>query len=372
MHDCLIVGAGVIGLSLAYELARHGLRVKVIDRGQPGREASWAGAGILPPAHRLGAQHPWDQLRALSHELHPVWANRLQAETGIDNGYRRCGGVYLARSLGEASSLHAASAVWRAEEGIQVDRLTAAELVALEPALAPLAASGEVRAAYHLPDEGQLRNPRHLQALVQACALRGVEIEAAVEALGFRIHSGRIEQMETNRGPRAAGAFAIAGGAWTRSLMEQLGLSSGILPVRGQMLLYHCGRPPFSRVINEGPRYLVPRDDGRVLAGSTEEEVGYDKRTTGEGRAELLQFAAAIVPALSADRIERAWAGLRPGSFDGFPYLGAVPGLANAFVAAGHFRSGLFTSTGTAVVLGELIRGERPQIDLAPFAVGRG
>jgi glycine oxidase len=137
------------------------------------------------------------------------------------------------------------------------------------------------------------------------------------------------------------------------------------------MVLYHCGAKPFSHVINEGPRYLVPRDDGRVLAGSTEEEVGYDKRTTPEGLEELMQFAESLVPALTRDRIERTWAGLRPGSFDGFPYLGAAPGLANAYVAAGHFRSGLFTSTGTAVLLGELIRGQPPQIDLTPFHVGR-
>jgi glycine oxidase len=116
----------------------------------------------------------------------------------------------------------------------------------------------------------------------------------------------------------------------------------------------------------------VPRDDGRVLAGSTEEEVGFDKSNTPEAVAELTALARELVPALAHAPVEQTWAGLRPASFDGLPYLGQIPGISNAFVAAGHFRTGLYLSTGTAVVLSELIRGERPQIDLSPFRVGRG
>ena len=108
--DCLIIGGGVIGLSIAYQMSREGRRVRVIDRNLPGREASWAGAGILPPANPLTAVHPLEKLRGLSHELHPVWSKDLLAETGIDNGFRRCGGLYLARSAGEAASLHALAA----------------------------------------------------------------------------------------------------------------------------------------------------------------------------------------------------------------------------------------------------------------------
>jgi glycine oxidase len=138
------------------------------------------------------------------------------------------------------------------------------------------------------------------------------------------------------------------------------------------MVLFHGTRRPFSHVLNEGPRYLVPRDDGYVLAGSTEEEVGFDKKTTPEGLSDLTRFAYDLVPDLRGFEAERTWAGLRPGSFDGFPYIGAIPGLDNAFAAAGHFRSGLHLSTGTAVVLAELIRGLPPQVDLSPFHVGRG
>jgi glycine oxidase len=143
------------------------------------------------------------------------------------------------------------------------------------------------------------------------------------------------------------------------------------LPIRGQIVLFRCHEPPITRIINEGSRYLVPREDGRVLAGSTEEEVGFDKRTTAEAIADLTEFARDLVPALREATIEKTWAGLRPGSFDGLPYLGRLPGLMNAYVAAGHFRNGLFLSTATAVVMSQLIRGEQPEVDLSPFRVGR-
>ena len=125
--DCLILGGGVVGLSIAYQLARDGWQVRVIDRSQPGREASWAGAGILPPANLRTATHPLEKLRGLSHQLHPEWAERLHAETGIDTGFRRCGGLYLARSSGEAASLHALAASL-AEVEIKMRRIAVNEI----------------------------------------------------------------------------------------------------------------------------------------------------------------------------------------------------------------------------------------------------
>ncbi|MBW3598358.1 MAG: glycine oxidase ThiO [Planctomycetes bacterium] len=363
MLDCLIVGGGVIGLSLAWELARRGRRVRVIDRGEPGREASWAGAGILPPASSSHAVHPLDQLRALSYELQPRWSAMLREETGIDDGYRRTGGIYVARRPGETASLAAMAEFWR-EEGIAVERLSPESLAELEPALAA------VRAAYLLPDEAQLRNPRRLKALIAACQSRGVEVTAGCEAESFDIAGAQV------RGVRAgevieAGQVCICSGAWTRRLLDQLHLPSGIEPIRGQMVMFRTERPILQRIVNEGPRYLVPRDDGRLLAGSTVEEAGFDRRTTEEGIAGLIRFAIDLAPALADAEIERTWAGLRPGTFDGLPYLGRAPGLENVFIAAGHFRSGLHLSAATAVEMARLICSEPNQIDLSPFHIGR-
>ena len=225
--------------------------------------------------------------------------------------------------------------------------------------------------AFLLPDEAQLRNPRHLQALIAACKQAGVEITADVAADQVAIGPDHIRGIDSSRGLLSAHRYCFTAGAWTGQLLYVLGLSISVLPLRGQMVLFRCGSPPIRHIVNEGSRYIVPRDDGRVLVGSTEEEVGFDKRTTDEAISELAAFARELVPALAEAPIEQTWAGLRPASFDGLPYLGQLPGLPNAFVAAGHFRSGLFLSPATAVVMSQLVRGEKPAIDLTPFRVGR-
>jgi glycine oxidase len=372
MHDVLIIGGGVIGLSLAWELAQRGQSVQVIDQGQPGREASWAGAGILPPATLRPGDHPLDQLRGLACELHPQWAAELKQLTGIDTGYRRCGGIYLGRTAGEAAAL-AAWAATLVEENIEVERLSVADLGVIEPGLRPTPGSeySVLRTQYLLPGEGQLRNPRHLKALLAACEQAGVSIRPNTPAADFAIRSGELIELNADAGPLTARQFCFTAGSWTGNILQRLGIAAGVLPIRGQMVLFRCERPPVTRILNEGSRYIVPRDDGYVLAGSTEEEVGFDKRTTEEAIADLTAFARDLVPALHNATVERTWAGLRPGSFDGLPYLGPLPGIKNAFVAAGHFRTGLYLSPATAVVMSQLMLGEQPQIDLSPFRVGR-
>jgi glycine oxidase len=382
MHDVLIIGGGVIGLSLAWDLARHGKSVHLIDRGSPGREASWAGAGILPAARRDTARHPYDQLCGLASELHPQWAAELRSLTGIDTGYRRCGGIYLARTAGEGASL-AAWGADQAELGVAVQRLSANEIATVEPGLASggrgraSGGRGSRRAetvfhvAYLLPEEAQLRNPRHLQALVAACSAAGVEVSSDLAGGEVSIADGQVTAIATDRGPLRARQYCFTAGAWTGQLLSPLGMAVNVLPMRGQMLLFRCDEPPLAHILNEGSRYLVPRDDGRVLVGSTEEEVGFDKRTTAEGLADLATFARSLVPALASAPIEHSWAGLRPASLDGLPYLGPLPGLANAFVASGHFRSGLYLSPATAVVMSQLMRAQSTTIDLAPFRVTR-
>ncbi len=371
MHDCLILGGGVVGLSIAYELACHGVQVQVIDQSQLGQEASWAGAGILPPANLETAVDPIDRLRGLSHPLHAQWSRQLLEETGIDNGYLTCGGVYLARHAGAAAALHA-FATWLRDDQIEVISLSAEELVNQEPALAQTAASGAIKAAYLVPSESQCRNPDHLKALAAACRKRGVQLSEEVSAQEFNIRGNRIESVQTSAGAIQAGTYCITAGAWSGQLLDQLNIANGIIPVRGQMILYRCPQRPLKHIVNEGPRYIVPRKDGHLLVGSCQEEVGFDKSTTEQVLKELKSLAESLLPELQSVEIERSWAGLRPGTFDGFPYLGPIPGLTDAFVATGHFRSGLHLSTGTAVVMGQLIRGLEPEIEVTAFRVGRG
>ena len=367
MRNVLIVGGGVIGLSLAYDLARHGLRVRVLDRGLPGRETSWAGAGILPPAIDRPNDTPLERLTGLSHALHPVWAEQLKAETGVDNGFLRCGAIYTARSEASQAEMQTLVEAWE-RRGIEASPLDAAALKRLEPNLA----GNDLLAAWHVPDEAQIRNPRHVKALLAACGILGVEIDCGLAVDDFEVRGGRLQAVRAGGESLTADAYCITSGAWTRQLLARLGIQPRIKPIRGQIALVDCQRPLLRRVINDGPRYLVPRPDGRLLVGSTEEDAGFDKRTTAAAISGLLRFAIELCPALGQTPLERCWAGLRPGTADGLPYLGPLPGIENAFVAAGHFRQGLHLSPGTAVVMSQLIRGQTPQIDLTPFRVDRG
>jgi glycine oxidase len=357
--DVVIVGGGIIGLTTGYFLAREGVRVRILDRGDFGREASWAGAGILPPVDLATARTPYEQLRAHSIQLLTVLSRELREQVGVDNGYLRCGGLVISEEGG------AAEEEW-CPEGARCLSITRERLGALEPALSPRFAHG-----FELPDVAQLRNPRHLKALLAGCQRLGVALQPGCPIHGFERSGGRISAVKSVGGTVPGGHFVIATGAWTDPLLEPLGWRPGIHPVRGQIALLDTGRPLLRRVLMWGERYLVPRPDGRVLVGSTQEYVGFDKRTTATAISELLTVASALVPALGAAQVERCWAGLRPGSPDGLPYLGPVPGSENLVVAAGHFRTGIQLSAGSALLVKEHLLGQPTTLPLEPFRMDR-
>lgn len=375
--DVLIVGGGVIGLSLAYELAGQGVGVRLLEQGQCGREASWAGAGILPPGNFEAAATPESQLRSLSCQRWPSLTQRLREETGIDNGFVTCGGLEVRGPLtedscppedahpGETGSLRDEADQWQ-REGVAVSLLTAEQLREKEPAL-----SETITAGYHLPQLAQVRNPRHLKALLAACAARGVELCSGEAVETLQRAGNRITAVQTATGTFSAGRVCLCGGAWSARLLRPFLPELPLVPVRGQIVLLAVPRPLFRHVIQAGPRYLVPRPDGRVLIGSTEEWVGFDKRNTAAAVAELLAFGTRLIPRLAGATLERTWAGLRPRTADGLPCLGRVGEVENLYVAAGHFRAGLQMSPGTAVVMSEQILGRETSIDLSPFAPDR-
>jgi glycine oxidase len=361
MSDLIIVGGGVIGLAIAYELAGKGVAVRLVERGEPGREASWAGAGILTPASTAGARAPIDRLRALSLELTPPWVEAIHEATGLDPGYRRYGALYLAAGDAELEELERAAADWAAQ-GVEAEPLTAAAARRLEPALGP-----GVDRAYRLPGEAQIRNPRLLAALAEACRRRGVTLDTGCEVTGLRVEGRRVTALDTAAGPIPGDRFVLAAGAWTPALAAGAGIELAGEPVRGQIVLLDAPAPPFRHNLWSGERYAVARDDGRVLVGSTMERAGFDKRPTAEGVAGLLELARRLVPALAAAPFVRAWAGLRPGSLDGHPVIGRAPGHHNLYLATGHHRAGLELAAGTARVLTDLLLDRPPPVPQQPM-----
>jgi len=361
--DVVVVGGGVVGLNVAWELAGQGLSVAVLERGAIGREASWAGAGILPPGNLAGATTPEALLRALSHEIWPILSAQLKAATGIDNGFLPCGGIETA--LGDDRrrlALEEEIAAWQAE-GVIVERLDEPGLRRMEPAVA-----FRGRLAFRLPELSQVRNPRHLKALTAACLAKDVALLAGEEVYDFEVVGERLRAVHSTTGRREAAHFVFCTGAWTRLVLARLGPPLPIEPVRGQIVQLQCERVPFCHVLLAGPRYLVPRPDGWILVGSTEERIGFQKQNTAEAVAELIRFAVDLVPELGAARFARAWSGLRPKSNRPVPFLGPLAGLTNAFVAAGHFRAGLQMSPGSARLIRQAVMGEPTTIPLEPFA----
>jgi glycine oxidase len=364
-YDVVIVGGGVIGLAVADALSRQGIRLAVVDRSELGREASRAGAGLIPPEAENPSKHPLVALRSLSTRLYPGWSTVLEEETGIDIGYRRSGGVDVAWTELEEDELLAKSGRWRAE-GIAYERLPRSDFARVEPALNP-----ELRAAYYLPDRAQVRSPWLLRALMTAVYQRGAHLTTWHEVKGFMVHDGRVTAVQTGAGDLKCGAVVVAAGAWSGNLLETIGVHAPTPPLKGQIVLLRGKRTLIRRVVELGRNYLVPRDDGRVLVGSTEEDAGFDSIPTWEVARELVDLALRLCPVLKEAEIETTWAGLRPGSIDSKPYIGRAPGFENVIVATGHKRAGLQLAPATAELVADLVLDRPPRLDIAAFRPDR-
>jgi glycine oxidase len=363
--EIVIVGGGVIGLSIAYALAREGIQPTVLDRRELGREASWAGAGLIPPAAERAAECPAAALRSWSARLYPDWSATLQEETGIDTGYRRTGGVDVAWTDHEDEALRAAAGHWRVE-GIAYERLVPGDYARVEPALNP-----ELRAVYYLPDRAQVRNPWLLKALVAAVSRRGGRLKPWHSVEGYILRGRRIAAVQTSAGEIPCGLVVMAAGAWSGHLLESIGVSTPTPPLKGQIVMLRSQRPLIARIVEYGKNYLVPRDDARILVGATEEDAGFDTQPTLLATRSLLNEARRLCPVLCAADVEATWAGLRPGSIDSKPYIGRAPAVDNLIIATGHKRAGLQLSPATAALVADLILQRQPQLELSAFRPDR-
>ncbi|WP_251979146.1 glycine oxidase ThiO [Salinicola avicenniae] len=357
MSDFLIVGGGVIGMMTALQLSDAGASVALVERGECGREASWAGGGIVSPLYPWRYSRPISALSRWSEGRYPELAGRLHEETGIDPEYRQKGLLYL-RVDDVEPALN-----WAREMAKPLERIAAEALYAREPSAAP-----GFDSALWMPTLGSIRNPRLGQALRQRLRqMSQVTLHEGVTVTGFARTGRVIHGVQTLTGELHAGQTLVCTGAWSRELLDTVDVALPIRPVRGQMILFRAPPGLVERVVLKDGRYVIPRADGRVLAGSTLEEVGFDKQTTAAARASLYASALSIVPALADCPVEHHWAGLRPGSPDGVPAIGAVPGFEGLHVNAGHFRNGLVLAPAATRLLVDQLIGCEPIVDPRPY-----
>lgn len=357
MSDFLIIGGGVIGMMTALQLADAGQQVTLVERGKCGKEASWAGGGIVSPLYPWRYGTAVSQLSRWSEGVYPSLALRLLEETGIDPEYRQKGLLYL--NVDDADkALH-----WARQLGKPLERVGAEFVHDKEP---NVAMAGDN--ALWMPTLGSVRNPRLAKALkARLTAMSQVTLREQCEVSGFIHREGQVVGVVTAQGPLEAERIIVCGGAWAAQLLVQLDVQLPVRPVKGQMIAYQAPNDLLQRVVLKDGRYIIPRADGLLLVGSTLEEAGFDKTTDEAALISLQQSAEAILPALATCPVAHQWAGLRPGSPEGIPFIGALPEWPSVFVNAGHYRNGLVLAPASTHLLVDQLLGRESVIDPGPY-----
>jgi glycine oxidase len=345
-----IIGSGISGMMTAWMLAGRGCDITLYDKQQPGQESSWAGGGIVSPLYPWRYADSVTRLAKASQAVYPKLAETLKSESGIDPEYLRSGLLIFSPEEEEAAQ------EWGRRWSMDIRSVDASAIADLDPALACPDPT-----ALWFPDVGQVRNPR----IVKALYIRFI-INAEVSSLSPSPHG---IEVETGSSRETFDKAILCTGAWSPLLLEHAGIQPEIRPVRGQMLLFRTEPDTVRRITLHENHYAIPRKDGRVLFGSTIENTGFVKETTEAARSELATLAAKLYPVLADAPIEHHWAGLRPGSPEGIPYIGPVPGINNLFINAGHFRNGVVLAPASAKLAADLLTGEAPDIDPAPYTL---
>ncbi|HYI14073.1 MAG TPA: glycine oxidase ThiO [Thermomicrobiales bacterium] len=357
--EVVIVGGGIIGCALAWELAKAGVTTRVLERREIAREASWSSAGIIsPPGPRHGTRA---ELALRSFLRYPALIAEVEAITGHSVGYVTSGEIDLATD--ETGDALRQTFEWQKTHGLAVEMIDGPNIRDREPAIQPDFVHGIVSS-----DAGSLILSRMAAVLARAASLRGASIVEHTPITGIVVDRGRATGVRTFDAVIPAGAVVIAAGAWSRMLGESLDFSIPTVPVKGQMLSIADPPIPLRAVVAADGGYFVPRADRTIAVGATEEpDAGFDTGVTLAGVAWLTDLVGRVAPSLLEGRLHDTWAGLRPGVEDGEPIIGRVPHLDNVWIATGHFRSGALLAPATAQALAASIISGQPDPLLAPF-----
>jgi glycine oxidase len=358
--DVAIAGSGLIGGAIALELARVGLRVGVFDQGEPGQEASWAGAGILSPAPENPGAIPLVPLGKASLALYPEFVAEVEESSGDDVGFRPKGTLEALFSGDAARELSTLIALHHGL-GLKAEPLRGEDARELEPALNP-----DVEAAVLRPEEASVDNRALTRAVLDAAQKNGVEIFPGNAARAIWRESGRCAGMEL-QGERVSAKWTIVAAGCFSSRIEGVKAYAPVRPAKGQMIALRADGLEIERVLWSEKIYLVPRNDGRILAGATVEYVGFEKEVSAGGLEKILSASMELAPDLARACVEETWAGLRPDSPDHLPILGPTD-LDGLVIATGHFRSGILLAPVTARLVREWVTEQRVSIDWERFS----
>ncbi|NNA53561.1 glycine oxidase ThiO [Pseudomonas lactis] len=357
-QQVVIVGGGVIGLLTAYNLASEGQAVTLLERGGLGQESSWAGGGIVSPLYPWRYSQAVTALAHWSQDFYPQLAQRLFAATGVDPEVHTTG-LYWLDLDDEADAL-----AWAAREGRPLSKV---DVSVAHDAVSVL--GGGYSQAIYMADVANVRNPRLVKSLKAALlALPNVTIYEQCDVTGFVLGDDRVMGVNTATGQVLGDQVVLAAGAWSGQLLGTLGLALPIEPVKGQMILYKCASDFLSSMVLAKGRYAIPRRDGHILIGSTLEHEGFDKTPTDTALESLKASAVELIPALADAEVVGHWAGLRPGSPEGIPFIGEVPGFKGLWLNCGHYRNGLVLAPASCQLFTDLLLTRAPIIDPAPYA----
>lgn len=348
----LIIGGGVIGLAIARSLHKKGFRrITILERGEIGKEASFAAAGMLAPQAETDKPDDFFHFCNESNLLYPKFAEELFDETGIDIELDISGTLYLAFHEGDVEEIRARFE-WQKAAGLEVEHLSARQIKQAEPFVSP-----DVLEGLFFPNDRQVENRKLLIALKTYAELNEIEIVENTKVENLLIENDKILGARTSDRTYSGENVIIATGAWTSLIKADEIPLPKVTPIRGQMMSFHTAKRLFTRVIYSPRGYIVPRKLGKILAGATVEDVGFDKSVTNAGIEFVRENAVEISPSLAGLPVDENWAGLRPFAANGLPVLGRFPQCENLFIATAHYRNGILLAPLTAEILSDKIAG---------------
>lgn len=364
--DCIVVGGGLIGMFTALELANTGLSVVLLERGKIGQgapNASWSAGGILSPLYPWRYPEAVNKLCSWSQTHYPALLERLGPKTASKVEYHQCGMIILDKVDAEKAS---SWAIAHPQLHNRPDMLLKHEVAQYD-----LAVRAPEEGAIRMSKVAQLRPPRLLRSLQKALKRANVYIVQNAEVQGFTWAGDRISGVRTGDTLWEGDQVVITAGAWSGTLLESVGMPNAIKPIRGQMLQYKMKADIPQHIVMHKGVYVIPRLDGTVLIGATEEDVAFDQNTTREARDQLRDAATRFIPSLAKYKVEQQWSGFRPCTPDNAPIIGRHPLIENLWLNTGHFKNGVVMAPAAARLLTDLLTANHPIVDPSPFAADR-